>query len=342
MVYLTAREIANKWEISSRMVAYYCESGRVDGAVKKGKTWFIPVDAEKPIDKRYSRKIINSKESSSFTDKFSVDECDADIISTVYHTKDIFEYLGLSRETLRYYEEIGLIKPQRNLYSNYREFDLYDMSRLMSIDFYKKRGFSPIEIKDLLLAEPEDYAGIIQGQLDSLQTQIDRLSRMQKRLKETKTFYENVSGKIGKFEVKELPLYYVEERIPSVASFEEYRNKVLCFLNLENEDILSSMVRAVTFDEKGYKDSEMYVVKSAVKAENGRQRAFLKHGKCLYTTLLADNNDTSIFKKMFPLCHQWAIQHQMVFYGVVYIFIRLAMLNEKSDKHFYEIWIPLK
>ena len=38
MDYLTAAEIANKWKVSSRMAAYYCEAGRIEGAVKKGKT----------------------------------------------------------------------------------------------------------------------------------------------------------------------------------------------------------------------------------------------------------------------------------------------------------------
>ena len=37
MDYLTAAEIANKWKVSSRMAAYYCEAGRIDGAVKKGR-----------------------------------------------------------------------------------------------------------------------------------------------------------------------------------------------------------------------------------------------------------------------------------------------------------------
>ena len=274
MDYLTAAEIANKWKVSSRMAAYYCEAGRIEGAVKKGKTWFIPADAPKPLDKRYSRDTIKAKESQAVGD-ILVDIAE----SAVYHMKDIFEHLGFTRETLRYYEEIGLIKPKRGQYSRYREFDLFDMSRLMAIDFYKKR---------------------------------------------------------------ELPLYYVAERFPSVASFGEYRNKVLRFLNVENEDILSSMVRTLTFDETGYKGSEMYVVKPAGKIEHEKQNVYLEHGKCLYTTLLADNNDTSVPEKMFSLCHAWAKENQAAFRGMVYIFVRMAMPNEDIDKHIYEVWVPLK
>ena len=104
MDYLTAAEIADKWKVSSRMVAYYCESGRIEGAVKKGKTWFVPADSPKPLDRRYSRDIIKVKDSQG-GDTLAADVAE----SAVYHTKDISEHLGLTRETLRYYEEIGLI-----------------------------------------------------------------------------------------------------------------------------------------------------------------------------------------------------------------------------------------
>ena len=48
MGFLTASEIAKKWNISERSVRNYCQQGRVKGAVIKGKTWIIPEDAKKP------------------------------------------------------------------------------------------------------------------------------------------------------------------------------------------------------------------------------------------------------------------------------------------------------
>lgn len=52
MEYLTTIELSQKWEVSSRRIALLCEQGRVEGVVKKGKTWLIPCDATKPGDKR--------------------------------------------------------------------------------------------------------------------------------------------------------------------------------------------------------------------------------------------------------------------------------------------------
>ena len=52
MEYLTTLEMSEKWGISARRIALLCEQGRIEGVVKKGKTWLIPEDAEKPADKR--------------------------------------------------------------------------------------------------------------------------------------------------------------------------------------------------------------------------------------------------------------------------------------------------
>lgn len=56
MDYLTTKEVAERWQISARRVATLCENGRLGGAVKKGKTWLIPSDTEKPDDRRRKSK----------------------------------------------------------------------------------------------------------------------------------------------------------------------------------------------------------------------------------------------------------------------------------------------
>lgn len=50
--FITLTESAEKWGISTRRLRTLCEQGRVEGAVKFGKYWAIPVDVRKPVDKR--------------------------------------------------------------------------------------------------------------------------------------------------------------------------------------------------------------------------------------------------------------------------------------------------
>ena len=56
MDYLSAKEVAEKWNISRRRVQLLCEEGRIEGAFKLSDVWVIPKDSTKPADRRKQRK----------------------------------------------------------------------------------------------------------------------------------------------------------------------------------------------------------------------------------------------------------------------------------------------
>ena len=53
--FMSAKEAAEKWDISQRRVAILCSEKRIEGAMMVGNMWIIPSNAEKPIDKRTVR-----------------------------------------------------------------------------------------------------------------------------------------------------------------------------------------------------------------------------------------------------------------------------------------------
>ena len=53
--FISAKEAAERWNISQRRVAILCSENRIDGAMMVGNMWIIPSTAEKPIDKRTIR-----------------------------------------------------------------------------------------------------------------------------------------------------------------------------------------------------------------------------------------------------------------------------------------------
>lgn len=54
-MYLSAREIAEKWNISEKRVRVLCRENRIAGAVQSGRSWLIPSDAVKPADARLKK-----------------------------------------------------------------------------------------------------------------------------------------------------------------------------------------------------------------------------------------------------------------------------------------------
>ena len=52
MEYIGITEIAKKWGTTPRNVQILCASGKIEGATRLGRSWMIPINAQKPIDGR--------------------------------------------------------------------------------------------------------------------------------------------------------------------------------------------------------------------------------------------------------------------------------------------------
>jgi hypothetical protein len=59
VVYISVKEASKKWGITERRIRILCSEGRVDGVVRSGWAWNIPITAQKPGDGRKIRHIKN-------------------------------------------------------------------------------------------------------------------------------------------------------------------------------------------------------------------------------------------------------------------------------------------
>jgi excisionase family DNA binding protein len=56
MDYITTMQAAEKWGVSMRQVQNLLKQKRIKGAVRFGRDWMIPADAEKPGDTRKNNR----------------------------------------------------------------------------------------------------------------------------------------------------------------------------------------------------------------------------------------------------------------------------------------------
>ena len=49
--YMTIKQAAEKWEVTTRRIQKLCVDGRIEGATKFGRDWAIPADAVKPEER---------------------------------------------------------------------------------------------------------------------------------------------------------------------------------------------------------------------------------------------------------------------------------------------------
>lgn len=60
MEYMTTKEATKKWNISERRIRQLLQDGRIEGAIKVGNSWNIPINTDKPGDKRIIKPDENS------------------------------------------------------------------------------------------------------------------------------------------------------------------------------------------------------------------------------------------------------------------------------------------
>lgn len=61
MEYMTIKEAAAKWGLSERRLQTICNEKKIPGVIKFGRSWAIPIEAERPSDGRIkSGKYIKS------------------------------------------------------------------------------------------------------------------------------------------------------------------------------------------------------------------------------------------------------------------------------------------
>jgi len=69
-----------------------------------------------------------------------------------YTVQKLAELSGVTARTLRYYDEIGILKPARINSSGYRVYGSREVDRLQQILFYRELGMNLEEIKRILFS----------------------------------------------------------------------------------------------------------------------------------------------------------------------------------------------
>lgn len=94
-------------------------------------------------------------------------------------TKEVSHLVGVSKRTLQYYDDKGLLDVKRDE-NNYRLFDEEDMNQIWFILLYKEMGFNLNEIGCLLLDQ--------ENRKKRIYLQVHKLENLSNKMKEQMEF----------------------------------------------------------------------------------------------------------------------------------------------------------
>lgn len=96
MKYISVREAANKWGLTIRRIQTLCQNHAIDGAVRWGRDWMIPDDANRPVDRRKKKQ-----EKETITMAILPRKNPAIVFSNIYNTPGSANSVADAMETER-------------------------------------------------------------------------------------------------------------------------------------------------------------------------------------------------------------------------------------------------
>ncbi len=148
--YMTIAEASERWGISQRQVQHLCTLGSVEGAVKFGRAWMIPKNANKPVDGRT---------------KAARAELDADMPlprkTPFLYMSDLYNMPGTADEvgaSLSYHHEAQVLFEAEVAYSRGEIDKVYDIANYL---LSKHSDFYAVLSAGMLLAQCAIWKGDI-------------------------------------------------------------------------------------------------------------------------------------------------------------------------------------
>ncbi len=102
-----------------------------------------------------------------------------------YTVNKLAKLAGVSTRTLRYYDEIGLLKPARVSSNGYRVYGQKEIDRLQQIMLYRELGVSLEDIKNILDAKNFDGEKALQNHLAALHGRREQIDLLIKNVEKT-------------------------------------------------------------------------------------------------------------------------------------------------------------
>lgn len=122
---------------------------------------------------------------------------------------------GVSIRTLRFYDEIGLLKPAYVAENRYRYYQEAQLLRLQQILFFRELGFELKKIQEILAQSDFDRIHVLQSHKKVLSTDIQKMKKL------LHTIDKTINHLQGKYTMREKEIFYGFSK-EKQAEYEQY------------------------------------------------------------------------------------------------------------------------
>ncbi len=146
MKYINISEAAERWGVTVRRVQDLCKQGSIKGAVRFGRAWMIPENAEKPIDRR-TRHAKQQKLKGNENYRFSMPRENPFLLHT-----DIYQTPGTAQEVIKQFDKYSETHKILQAQLDYRRGNIEALNRNVKYFLNEHGGFNSTISAGILLS----------------------------------------------------------------------------------------------------------------------------------------------------------------------------------------------
>lgn len=123
---------------------------------------------------------------------------------------DVAKILGISTETIRFYEKEGLVVPRKHEKTSYRYYSTGDVTQLVDILFFRDLSLSIKDIKEIVnTKERTDMRQFFLEKQEEVEKNIHNQTLLLHRLRAIEDALQTVEHSLGIYEIRPYPSFYI-------------------------------------------------------------------------------------------------------------------------------------
>jgi DNA-binding transcriptional MerR regulator len=121
---------------------------------------------------------------------------------------EVAELFGVSTDTLRYYEKIGILSSHKNQANGYRYYCYDEIVALMDILFFRNMELSVNDIKQIITQmDIGDIKNLLQQNQRIVEERMQELGKLSKMISRVASHYERCEQQLGEFAIVPAPAF---------------------------------------------------------------------------------------------------------------------------------------
>lgn len=265
----------------------------------------------------------------------------------MYTIGQVAHFLGMTRDTLKFYEEKGLVKPHVDQVNGYRKYNEIDIFNIMITNFYREIDLEVKYIQKIKNGKSvEDIMLTLDEKEQEILDEIAYKQRLLKQIAKVKESCEKVKWYLDKHIIREMKPLEVKGELTHVNAYQEYNILQEHTTGLKKAVTLTDLRRIVYFDESGIVNNRFIVVNEMEEGQEKNKRGeVFSYPKCVYT-IIEDgrwlHGEENIDNKVGDTLSKIGLEHGYKPLGIVFANILLITYACGLERSFLEIYMPIE